>query len=137
MELAGQIAEMARDTLRNDFRRIDPTQARVVVLEAAKRVLGAFPESLSQRAAHDLEALGVDVRTAHAVTRVDASGVHVVHHGHEDRIDARTVLWAAGVAASPIARKLAIHWVTAGRAVAARAAGIPRESPFGIATKAR
>ncbi|MGZ4431682.1 MAG: NAD(P)/FAD-dependent oxidoreductase [Gaiellales bacterium] len=107
VEMAGQIAEMARDTLRHDFRRIDPTQARVVVLDAVERALGTFPEPLSRRAMRDLEALGVNVRTGHTVTGVEARGVRVTHHAGEDWIEARTVVWAAGVAASPVARELA------------------------------
>jgi NADH dehydrogenase len=108
VEMAGQIAELARDTLRSDFRSIDPRHARVLLVEAADRVLTAFPPSLSRRAARQLEHLGVTPTLERAVVAVDAQGVTVASPGGEQgRIDARTVIWAAGVTASGLARRLA------------------------------
>jgi NADH:ubiquinone reductase (H+-translocating) len=98
VELAGALAEISRQTIARDFRVIDPTGARVILLEGA-RVLAAFPESLSGRAQAALERLGVEVRTRATVRRVTADAVWL---GGE-QIRARTVLWAAGVAAAPLA----------------------------------
>ena len=102
VELAGTLAEIARHTLRREFRNIDPRHARVLLVEAGPRVLSTFPASLSAKATAQLERLGVEVRTGGAVTCIDAEGVEL----GATRIDARTVLWAAGVAASPLARTL-------------------------------
>ncbi|KQW82497.1 NAD(P)/FAD-dependent oxidoreductase [Brevundimonas sp. Root1279] len=99
VETAGTIAEMARMTLRRDFRRIDPTQARVILFEAGPRVLGAFTEPLSAYAKKALEELGVDVRTD---TMVEQISDGVVQAGGEI-IEAGAVLWSAGVAARPAA----------------------------------
>jgi NADH dehydrogenase len=108
VEMAGQIAELARDTLRPDFRRIDPRQARVLLVEAADRVLTAFPPSLSRRAARQLAHLGVTPTVERTVVGVDEQGVTVAAAGgQQERIDARTVIWAAGVTASGLARRLA------------------------------
>lgn len=111
VELAGTLAEIARQTLKHEFRRIDPRQTRVLLLEAGPRVLSSFPESLSAKAQKQLERLGVEVRTGSAVTRIDADGVTL----GEERIPTRTVLWAAGVAASPLARSLGVPLDRAGR----------------------
>jgi NADH dehydrogenase len=111
VELAGALAEIARHTLRGDFRRIDPASARVVLLEAADRVLPPYPAELSESARRQLEGLGVEVRTGALVTAVDEAGVAL----SEERIDARTVLWAAGVAASPLGRALGAPVDRAGR----------------------
>jgi NADH dehydrogenase FAD-containing subunit len=97
VELAGAIAELARASLAHDFRRINPSDARIVLIEAGPRILPTFPVRLSAAAQRTLEKLGVEVRLGKAVTLVDAEGVVV---GGE-RIDARSILWAAGVAASP------------------------------------
>ena len=108
VEMAGQIAELARDTLRRDFRSIDPRHARVLLVEAADRVLTAFPPSLSRRAALQLEHLGVTPALERTVVGVDEQGVTVAAAGGEqERFEARTVIWAAGVAASGLARRLA------------------------------
>ena len=108
VELAGQIAEIARDTVRHDFRHIDPTTANIILVEGADRVLTAFPESLSRKAERQLAKLGVAVRDDRLVVGVDRDGVTVVAGGdHEERIASRTVIWAAGVAASPLAAALA------------------------------
>jgi NADH dehydrogenase len=103
VEMAGQIGELAQDTLRNDFRRIDPRAARILLVEAADRVLTTFPPSLSARAQRSLEKLGVTVLTGRAVTGIDPVSVTI----DEERIGARTVVWAAGVTASSMASRLA------------------------------
>jgi NADH dehydrogenase len=102
VELAGALAEIARHTLRGEFRRIRPRDSRIVLLEGADRVLPPYPPDLSEKAGAQLAALGVEVRTGAKVTGVDAEGVLL---GGE-RVAARTVLWAAGVAASPLGRML-------------------------------
>jgi NADH dehydrogenase len=101
-ELAGAIAEIARHVLVGQFRSIDPREARIVLLEAGPRILPAFPAGLSQRARKDLESLGVEVRTGAAVTDIDAESVCI----GPERLTAGTILWTAGVAASPLARTL-------------------------------
>jgi len=98
VELAGAIGEMSRFTLAKDFRNIDPTLARVILLEAGPRILPTFDEQQAARATRDLEHLGAQVWTNSAVTKIDADGVEI---GGE-RIRAATVLWAAGVKASPL-----------------------------------
>ena len=108
VELAGQIAEIARDTVRRDFRHIDPTTARIVLVEGADRVLLSFPERLSERGQRQLEKLGVAVQTDRLVTGVDHEGVTLdATGGGEERLAARTVVWAAGVSATPLAAVLA------------------------------
>ncbi|WP_257451700.1 NAD(P)/FAD-dependent oxidoreductase [Archangium lipolyticum] len=111
VELAGALAYMTRHSLPRDFRRVDVSQARVLLLEGLPRVLNTYPEELSQRARADLEKLGVEVRTGAMVTAVDEEGVSV----GDTRIRARTVLWGAGVAASPLARTLGVPLDRAGR----------------------
>jgi NADH dehydrogenase len=111
VELAGTLAEIARHTLKREFRHIDPASAKVLLIEAGPRVLPAFPPSLSEKARRQLERLGVVVRTGHAVTGVDERGVCV----GEQRIAARTALWAAGVAASPLGATLGVALDRAGR----------------------
>jgi NADH dehydrogenase len=111
VELAGTLAEIARHTLKREFRRIDPAAARVLLIEAGSRVLPAFPPSLSDKARRQLERLGVVVRAGHAVTRVDDRGVWM----GEERIATRTALWAAGVAASPLGATLGVALDRAGR----------------------
>lgn len=113
VELAGTLAEIARHTLRREFRNIDPRQTRVLLVEAGPRILSTFPESLSAKAQAQLERLGVEVLTGQPVTRIDDAGVEL----DGQRIAARTVLWAAGVAASPIARSLGVPLDRAGRVV--------------------
>ena len=107
VELAGALAEIANDTLKNDFRVIHPADAKIFLLEAADRVLPPYPPSLSEKAKQQLEHLGVTVRLATAVAGVDDAGVMVREAGHEQHIAAHTVLWAAGVEASPLAALLA------------------------------
>ena len=96
VELAGAIGEMSRTTLAKDFRNIDPKLTRVILIEAGARILAAFHEDLASRATRDLESLGVQVWTNSRVSKVDASGVEV----GDERIEAATVLWAAGVRAA-------------------------------------
>jgi NADH dehydrogenase len=103
VEMAGQIAELAHDTLPGDFRNVDPRSARILLLEAADRVLGTFPPSLSAKAERSLRQLGVTVQTGRSVTGVDAEGVTL---DGTERIESRTVVWAAGVSAGGLARRL-------------------------------
>jgi NADH:ubiquinone reductase (H+-translocating) len=108
VEMAGQIAELAHDAVRRDFRSADPRTARVLLVEATDRVLPAFPESLSRKASRALEQLGVTPLAAHTVVDVTADGV--VLEGAEREVEhvaARTVVWAAGVTASDLAAQLA------------------------------
>jgi NADH dehydrogenase len=103
VELAGQVALLANRVLRGEYRHIDTAAARVLLLDAAPDVLGPFPERLRRRALQDLRDLGIDVRLGQAVTAIDDRGFTV----GEQRIAARTVLWAAGVRASPLSELLA------------------------------
>jgi NADH dehydrogenase len=105
--MAGTMSEIARHTLADEFRRIDTRRSRVVLLEGADRVLGAFVPPLSQRAREQLQRLGVDVRTGCRVTAIDADGVSYQQGDATVRLPARTVIWAAGVAASPLGKALA------------------------------
>ena len=111
VELAGTVAEIARHTLRSEFRNSDPTQARVLLIEAGPRVLPAFDESMSEKARRQLEKLGVEVRLGSPVSAIDADGLVA---GHES-LAAKTVLWAAGVAASPLGRLLGAPCDRSGR----------------------
>ncbi len=111
VELAGTLAEVSRQTLARDFRHIKTAAARVILVEAGPRVLPAYTENLSDRARAQLERLGVSVWTGVQVTGIDAEGAWI---GHE-RILARTVLWTAGVAASPLAQSLGVPLDRAGR----------------------
>jgi NADH dehydrogenase len=108
VEMAGQIAELARETLAGEFRRIDPRRARVLLVETAEHVLGGFPPPLPERARRSLERLGVTVMLRHTVVEVEADSVELEEpEGGRSRIPARTVIWAAGVKASPLAGMLA------------------------------
>ncbi len=107
VELAGSLAEIARHTMRGEFRGIDPARSRLIVVEAGERVLGGFATELSQRAQRDLEHLGVEIRCATRVIDVRADGVTLVTNGREETIAAATVLWGAGVQASPLCRLVA------------------------------
>ncbi len=108
VEMAGQIAELANRTLSQDFRRIDPSGARILLLDGADRVLPAFGERLGSAARARLEEMGVEVHLGTIVTEVDATGVEVRHaDGSLERVEALTKVWAAGVEASPLGRQLA------------------------------
>jgi len=108
VEMAGQIGELARDTLRHDFRTIDPRTARILLVEALDRVLTTFPRSLSAKAARSLERLGVTVLTGRTVVEIDRESVTIDSgSGEADRIPSRTVVWAAGVTASRLGARLA------------------------------
>jgi NADH dehydrogenase len=111
VELAGAFSEIARHSLRKDFAHIDPARSRIILLEGVKNVLPSYPEKLSQSARRALEKLGVEVRTETRVTGIDEHGVRI----GDERIEARTVLWAAGVAGSPVARSLGAPLDRAGR----------------------
>jgi NADH:quinone reductase (non-electrogenic) len=107
VEMSGQIAELARDTLRRDFRAIDSRTARVILVDALDRVLSGFPRSLSRRAHRSLEKLGVTIMLDHTVVDVDHESVTLSSaDGGTERIAARTVIWAAGVTASGLGRQL-------------------------------
>jgi NADH dehydrogenase len=107
VELAGQIRELAVRSLRSDFRAFEPKSVRVLLLDGGKEPLATFGHNLSAKAARELEGLGVELRMGARVTNVDAFGVDVQTDAGSERIAARTVVWAAGVQASPLAAMLA------------------------------
>lgn len=111
VEMAGAIGEMSRFTLARDFRSIDAKSTRIFLIEAGPRILSAFPKELSDRAARDLESLGVQIWTSSPVRRIDAGGVEV----DEERIAASTVIWAAGVKASGLGTQLGLSADQQGR----------------------
>ncbi len=111
VEMAGAIAELAKRALAADFRKIDPGTTRIVLVEAGPRLLTSFPERLSAKAKNSLEGLGVEVRLGNAVTQCDDAGVAV----GAERVEARTVIWAAGVMASPAGSWLGAERDRAGR----------------------
>jgi NADH:quinone reductase (non-electrogenic) len=111
VELAGTLADIARRVLANEFHSIDPKQTRILLLEGGPRVLPSYPEDLSRSAEEQLRQLGVEVRTSALVTGVSAASVTV----GETRLPAAVILWAAGVAASPLGRKLGVPVDRAGR----------------------
>lgn len=106
-ELAGALAEIARDTLRHDFRTIDPSKSRILLVEGTDRVLPSYPPSLSASAQQMLERLGVVVRTGAMVTEIQKHSVTIREGDRSEEIPTRTILWAAGVLASPLGRMLA------------------------------
>jgi NADH dehydrogenase len=113
VELSGSLCEIARHALARDFRHIDPTQSKVILVEGSDRVLPSYVPELSQRAREQLARLGVEVRLGQHVTAIDAAGVSV----GGQQIAARTVLWAAGVAASRLGRTLGVPMDKAGRVI--------------------
>ena len=115
VELAGALGEIGLHTLAHDFRSIDPTQVRVVLFEGNDRVLGAYPPKLGAAARRSLEKRHVDVRLKTLVTAIDYRGVTVTCGDRVERIGARTVLWAAGVQASPLAKSLGVPLDRSGR----------------------
>jgi NADH dehydrogenase len=125
VEMAGTMSEVARHTLADEFRRIDPRKARVVLIEGNDRVLGNYPEDLSKKAQRQLETLGVEVRTSCRVTAIDENGVSFDGPNGSERLQARTVIWSAGVAASPIGKSLGVPLDRAGRVIVQPDLGIP------------
>ena len=113
VELAGTLAEISRHALAHEFRSIDPKRTHILLLEGGPRVLPAYPEDLSRSAEEQLRRLGVEVRTSTMVTQVEPGAVHV----EESHLQAAVVLWAAGVAASPLGTKLGATVDRAGRVV--------------------
>src|SRR5215470_14028048 len=111
VEMAGALAELVRQSLRSEFRRIDPTSARIILVDAGKRVLGAFPETLGAAAKRRLEKLGVEVRLGQGVDHIDADGATVAG----ECIANKTVIWTAGVAPSPAGKWLQAATDHAGR----------------------
>ncbi len=121
VELSGALCEIAQHALARDFRKIDPTQARVILLEGSGRVLPPYAPELSASAKEQLTRLGVDVRTGKVVTSIDSEGVNV----GEERIETRTVLWAAGVKGSGFGRALGVPLDRAGRVIVGQDLTIP------------
>jgi NADH:ubiquinone reductase (H+-translocating) len=121
VEMAGALAEISRHVLSLDFRRFDTREARTLLIEAGPRVLSSFPESLSAKALEQLQRLGVEVRLSTPVTGIDEHGVQL----GDERLDAHTVIWAAGVAASPLAQTLGVPLDRAGRVVVEPDLSIP------------
>ena len=121
VELAGAIGEMSRYTLAKDFRSIDATLARVLLIEAGPRILPTFSDQLAHRAMRDLESLGVQVWTSSRVTKVDEYGVEV----GDERVRAATVLWAAGVEASPLGHDIGVETDRQGRIVVSQDLSLP------------
>jgi NADH dehydrogenase len=111
VELAGALSEVSKHALAKDFRAIDPGNARIILLQGGDRVLPSFPEPLTVKAREQLTKLGVEVRVNARVTGIDADSVHI----GDEKIPAKTALWAAGVAASPIAKSLGVPLDSAGR----------------------
>ena len=107
VELAGALAELAYETIKDDFRNIDPQETKIILLEGMDRVLPPYPSDLSAAAQESLEKLGVEVRTKSLVTNIDGDTVSIKHNGEVTEMQACTVLWAAGIKASPLGRAIA------------------------------
>jgi NADH dehydrogenase len=122
VELAGTLAEICHHALTHEFRAIDPAQAHILLIEGGPRVLPAYPEDLSRSAQEQLQRLGVEVRTSAMVTQVDAGAVWFENTRHE----AAVILWAAGVAASPLGKKLGVPVDRAGRVAVRSDLSIPK-----------
>lgn len=138
VELAGALGEIARQSLRKDFRRIRPESARILILEGSAHILAAFPAKLQRAAERSLERLGIEVRTSSIVTTVDEEGVlwrpaEAPPDAALQRIAAQTVLWAAGVAASPLAKSLGVPLDRAGRVVAEPTLAVPGHAEIFVA----
>lgn len=121
VEMAGTLAEIARHTLRGEFRRFDPSNARVVLVEGTDRVLPLYPPDLSERARMQLEGLGVTVWAGKRVTKIDAEGVDL----GAERLVAKTVIWCAGVAASPLGATLGVPLDRGGRVIVGPDLSVP------------
>ena len=113
VELAGALGEMSHHTLTRDFRNINPRLARIILLEAGPRILPSFSEKMAVKAVRDLEKLGVQIRTSSPVTGIDSEGVQI----GPERLEAGTILWAAGVQAAPLGKKLGAEADAMGRIV--------------------
>jgi NADH:ubiquinone reductase (H+-translocating) len=124
VEMAGALAILVRTALKSDFRRIDPTSARIVLVDMAPKVLGPFSENLSKAAKQRLENLGVEIRLGHAVDQIDAEGVVIAG----ERIPSKTVIWTAGVAPSPAGRWLNVETDRAGRVRIQKDLSVPGHS---------
>lgn len=107
VELAGALADLARYSLKNNFRLLDPATIRIMLIEAGPRLLNGYPDDLSANAARTLERMGITVRTETKVIRIDNHTLHLEHQGHAETLPAQTILWAAGVQASPLGKQLA------------------------------
>jgi NADH dehydrogenase len=121
VELAGTLAEIAHHAMNHEFRNIDPQQTRILLIEGGPRVLAAYSEELSRKAEVQLRHLGVEVRTSHMVNRIEPGAVWV----GDEKIAASVILWAAGVAASPLGRKLGVPIDRAGRVLVQPDLSIP------------
>jgi NADH dehydrogenase len=121
VELAGALAEIAHRTMTRDFRRFDPAKSRVILVDGSPRVLPPYPPELSESAQNQLEELGVEVRTNAFVTGIDERGVQL----GDDRIEAATVLWSAGVQASPLGASLGAPLDKTGRVLVAPDLSVP------------
>jgi NADH dehydrogenase len=121
VELAGTLAEIAHHAMNHEFRHIDPRQSRILLIEGGPRVLPAYSEELSRKAEEQLRRLGVEVRTSHTVTRIEPGAVWA----GDEKIFSPVVLWAAGVAASPLGRKLGVPVDRAGRVLVQPDLSIP------------
>lgn len=124
VEMASALAIFVRNTLKSDFRRIDPASARIVLVDMAPRVLGPFSESLSNAAKRRLEKLGVELRLGHSVDQIDAEGVVIAG----ERIASKTVIWTAGVAPSPAGKWLNVETDRAGRVRIQKDLTVPEHS---------
>jgi len=129
VELAGSISEISRRVLVKDFRRIDPREARIILAEAGPRILPAYSAQSSASAAETLRRRGIEVRTATPITGIDADGVTA----GDERIEAGTVLWTAGVAASPLAASLGVKRDRAGRVAVDRDLSVPEHPEVFVA----
>jgi len=107
LELAGALAEIANDTLKNDFRRINPTEARIILMEGGNRVLGAYPPDLSEKAERLVRRLGVEVMKGVMATAIDSTGVTYKRGDATEKLTAKTVIWAGGVTSTTFGNKLA------------------------------
>ncbi len=123
VEMAGSIAEISRHTLERDFRNIDPSRTRVILIESGDRVLGAMDEKLSKQATRDLEEIGVQVWTGTRVTEVKEEGVFL----GAEFINARTVIWAAGVAPSNLGKALGVPLDRVGRVIVGKDLSVPTQ----------
>src|SRR5580692_10805680 len=121
VELAGTLAEIARHALAHEYRAIDPKMAHILLLEGGPRILPAYAEDLSRSAQEQLQHLGVEVRTSSVVTQIEPGAIHV----GETRLAATVILWAAGVAASPLGKKLGVPVDRAGRVLVHKDLSLP------------